>query len=269
MRTLGFEATRAAGESFSGRSIRRARFQTRSALPVSAACVVANGVRETLSSLLGAPLAMRLFEPSIPAPQAWTAILQSARLYRLRGSVADAAIVLRPGDAVALAAMLFGESPTPDAPERALSTIECDVIDRMVDAIAVNLDAVCGAREGRRVERAGEIAGFVTYFELLVAEPIAARIGIALSRDPAPAPGSALDAAHLAAIPVTAQASIELGSADVVSVTQIEVGTVLPLPHTALNRCALAVKGHRVADGECGVSNGRYAFSTHARRERS
>ncbi|MBV8066990.1 MAG: FliM/FliN family flagellar motor switch protein [Candidatus Eremiobacteraeota bacterium] len=234
---------------------------------MSAACVVANGVRETLSSLARVPVAMRLFAPSIPAPHAWSAILHDAHLYRVRGSVADAAIVLRPGDAVALAAMLFGESSTSDAPSRALSAIERDVIDRMMDAIAVNLDVVCGVREGRRVERVGEIAGFVTYFELLVSEPLAGRIGIALSRDPAPAAGSVLDVAHLAGLPLTAQASIEVGKTNMVSVTRIAVGSVVPLPIAALNRCVLTAQGHPVARGNCGVSNGRYAFLVEPRRD--
>ena len=37
-----------------GRRVRRARFVDRSLLPVAAACVVANGVRETLAALLHA-----------------------------------------------------------------------------------------------------------------------------------------------------------------------------------------------------------------------
>src|ERR1700734_1263613 len=143
MRSLGFSDP----SDRSGRRLKRARFEARSALPISAACVVANGVRETLSSLLGVPVAMRLFAPSIPSPHAWQAILDNARLYRVRGNVADAAIVLRAADANGLSAALFGESGN-GAAQRSLSPIECDVLDRMVASIAANLGAVCGPRNG-------------------------------------------------------------------------------------------------------------------------
>ena len=75
--------------------IRKPVFGPRSALPPSAACVVANGVRETLTSILSSPVEMRVFEPSIPTAPAWPAIVKDAVLYRVRGSIADAAIVLR------------------------------------------------------------------------------------------------------------------------------------------------------------------------------
>ena len=184
MKALGFGVTLKGGSDATGvKRVRPALFEARSSLPISAACVVANGIRETLSPLLGGSVAVRLFEPRIPAPHAWSAILRDARLYRVRGNVADAAVVLRASDAVALAAALFGESS--GAVERALSPIECDVLDRLINAIAANLGAVCGAREGYLVERVAALDGFVTYFELLIEEPVSSRIGVALSRDPA------------------------------------------------------------------------------------
>jgi hypothetical protein len=70
--------------------------------------MVAGGVRESLSALFGTPIATRLLEPVIPSAHAWVTIAGEAILYRLRGSVADAAIVLRPADAAALAAAAFG-----------------------------------------------------------------------------------------------------------------------------------------------------------------
>jgi hypothetical protein len=181
VKSLGFETTLESRHTAPGtKRIRRARFERRSLLPISAACVVANGVRETLSSLLCAPAGLRLFEPVIPEPGAWSRIVEKARLYRVNGNVADAAIVLREADAIALIAALFGESHLPALTARELSPIENDVLDRLVNAIAANLSAVCGAREGHFVERVGRVAEFVTFFELLLEEPVAARIGIAL-----------------------------------------------------------------------------------------
>jgi flagellar motor switch protein FliM len=248
-----------------GKRVRRARFEARSALPISAACVVANGVRETLASLLGRPVLIKLFEPSIPSPAAWQAILREARLYRVRGNVADAAVVLRATDATALAAALFGEPHTAAAADRTLSPFESDILDRMVNAIAGNLTAVCGPREGRPVERVATLDGFVTYFELLIEEPAAARIGIALSRDPSPEGRGSLNVGHLAAVGVTTRASLDLGRVQGAAVARLSVGAMVALEPAALHRCSLTAHGRRLAAGRCGVRNGRYAFQVDAR----
>ncbi|MBV8490591.1 MAG: hypothetical protein JO199_08680, partial [Candidatus Eremiobacteraeota bacterium] len=106
MRSLAFERT---GARVGGRTIRRARFERRSMLPVGAACLVAASVRESLASAWGRATVVRLFEPAIPSPSAWEAIASGAAIYRVRGDACDAAIVLRPPDAAALAAAAFGE----------------------------------------------------------------------------------------------------------------------------------------------------------------
>ncbi len=207
MRCLTFEAS---APRNGARTVRRARFAARSSLPVSAACVVANGARETLGTLLGSPVALRLLEPVIPTPQAWTAILHGAYLYRVGGGVCDAAIVIRRGDAVALTGALFGETRTNEDASRSLSPIECEVLDRLVNAIAGNLSAVCGQRESHATQRVVQASGFVTYFELLVDEPVAARLGVALSRDPSPEARAALELKHLADVRVSVRASFDL-----------------------------------------------------------
>ncbi len=207
---------------------------------------------------------MRLLEPSIPAPPAWRAILRDARLYRIRGSVADAAVVLRPADAVALAAALFGESHA-GAGERPLSPFECDVLDRMVHAIAANLTAVCGPRDGRPLERVAELDGFITYFELFVEEPAAARIGIALSRDPSAEARGSLDVEHLAGVRLTTRASLDLGNIEAAAVARLVVGGLVPVDPAELHRCSLSAHGRRLAHGRCGVRNGRFAFYVDAR----
>jgi len=134
----------------SPRRVRQARFETRSSLPTSAACVVANGVRETLASVLGVAVSVRLFEPVIPDPAAWQAIAQHASLYRVRGSVAEAVIILRPNDAISLVAAVFGEPAGQTSNQRLLSPIELDVANRIASAIAANLSVVCGTRDSGR-----------------------------------------------------------------------------------------------------------------------
>jgi hypothetical protein len=265
VKSLGFEtAVETLSDTGRARRIRRSRFERRSSLPISAACVVANGMRETLGSLLGAPVGLRLFEPVIPEPRAWSRILEKARLYRVSGNVADAAIVLREPDATALIAALFGETHQAALSARELSPIECDVLDGTVSRLAANLSAVCGTREGHCAEPVGAIAGFVTFFELSIEEPVTARIGIALSRDPLHETRGSLEIGHLADVRFTARASLDLGSIDAPSVARLTVGATLPVEPGTLRQASLTAHGRKLAGGSCGVRNGRYAFSVDA-----
>jgi flagellar motor switch protein FliM len=243
--------------------IRKASFGPRSGLPASAACVVANGVRETLNSLLDVPVRMRIFEPAIPAAAAWPAIAGGALLYRVRTNASDAAIVLRSADALALVTALFGERPAAH-PDRALSPIERDVLDRTVKALSAHLGSVCGSREIHSVERVGTIDGFATYFELALEEPVAARIGIALSHDPSPEPRLRIEIAHLAAVPVTARVMLDLGPVPSGLIARLRAGTLLPVGPADLHHCTLDAYGRSLARGACGASNGRYALSVEA-----
>jgi len=259
MKSLGFSAPLDKGEPSTAKRIRFARFEARSALPVSAACVVANGARETLSALLSVPVTLRLFEPAIPTPSGWRAILQDARCYRIRGSVADAAIVLRIRDAIAFAAALFGESRASEA-RSALSPIECELLDRMVNALSVNFAAICGSREGH-AERVAEIGGFVTYFELSLEEPLNAHLGVALSREPLPETGSRIQLAQLAAVSLRARSSFELGTVEAASIAHLEAGAMLVIEAASLSRGRLTLEGQTLARGTCGVRNGRYTLA--------
>jgi hypothetical protein len=240
--------------------VRAIRFGPRSSLPASAACVVANGVRETLTSVFGMPVSMRICEPMIPPPGAWPIIVHDAILYRVRGSVADAVLVLRAVDAVAIASAIFGESAGAISAARELSRIERDVIDRTASAIAANLGAVCGAREAHYAERVGTIEGYVTYFELLLEEPVTASIGVALSRDPAPEPRICFELGHLAGVRIVAIGSVELGRVQASAVAGLAPGSMLPVHRSLLNRCALSAAGRPLARGRCGVRNGRFAL---------
>jgi hypothetical protein len=259
MRSLGF-ALPSRNCARAGKRIRESRFERRSSLPASAACVVANGVRETLAALFGAPVKLRLLEPVVPDPRAWQAIARGALLYRVRGSVADAVIVLRASDAIAFASAVFGEPVV--SPNRSLSPIESEVIERAAEAIAANLVAVCGAREGHSAERVAAMDGFVSFFEMSVEKPVETRIGVALSRDPAPEPRGGLEVAHLADVRVPVVAAIDLGDAQAAAVARLSVGALLPIRLEDLGRCTLAAAGKQIGNGVCGVRNGRYAIAT-------
>jgi Type III flagellar switch regulator (C-ring) FliN C-term len=247
--------------------VRAVRFAPRSSLPTSAACVVANGVRETLTSLFGTPASMRICEPMIPPARAWPVIVRDAMLYRVRGSVADAVLVLRAIDAIAIVSTIFGESLDAVSTARELSKIERDVVDRTASAMAANLSAVCGAREGHYAERVAVIGESVTYFELLLEEPVTASIGIALSREPAPEPRVCLELGHLADVHVMLLGYVDLGTVEAGTVARLALGSVLPVHRGRLSRSMLSVAGRPLAFGHCGVRNGKFALQVDALRD--
>lgn len=240
-----------------GRRLRAAAFEQRSLLPVSAACVVAAAVQQTLSNLLGVSVVTRVFEPAIPSPRAWAAISAGASIHCVRGSVSDAAIVLRPGDALALAGAAFGEFP-PDR-RRTPSPIERDLLDRCVCALAGSLTAVCG-RTDTGFERIESLDGFTTYFEVTIDAPFEARIGFALSREPEPEPRGQLCVGDLGDVDVDARAAIELGRVDAGEVARLALGAMLPITGTSMAHGSLRLGGRTLARGNCGVRGGRYAF---------
>ena len=244
--------------------VRSAHFEERSLLPAAAACVVAGGVREALGALMGSTLDVRIFEPSIPTPQAWTVILKDALLYRVAGPASDAAIVLRPGDALKLAAALFGEPQNPAPNARKLSPIEHEMLDRGVKAIAGSLSAVCGGRDKLAIEPVVAIEGLTTFFEVLIQEPVDARIGVALSRDPTPEPCPLLCVDDLAEVRLPTVVSFELGTATASAIAEMRPGEILSVDAWRLLCGALAVFGKQIARGRCGARNDRYAFVVEA-----
>ncbi len=253
MMSMSFERV---GTAVDHRCIRRPTFRERSLLPVSAACVVASGVREALSRLIGETVLLKLYEPAIPSADAWKQILRDARIYRVRGSRGEAAVILRMCDASALAAAAFGER---DASTTPLSALEAAVVDRAVRAFAAQFTAVCGVTEAPILEEIHAIGSLQTYVELQLEQPVRARIGIALARDPLPEaqPGVALES--LLDLQVELCVRTDLGSLTALAVAELEPGVILPIPPGAL-RGTLDVAGSPLARGECGVNGGRYAL---------
>jgi hypothetical protein len=220
--------------------------------------MVASGVRETLGALLGTEVAIRLFQPCIPSPEAWQAIADGARLYRLRGSRCDAAVLLRPDDALAFVSGTFDE---PAAETRPLSAIERTVLDRTIAAIAPAFVPVCGPPQGAPVLALAGLHGFVTYFELQLDRPSRARIGVALSREPALESLSQLKPQDLLDVAVDATVRLDVRSRCGAELAALECGDVLPMTVGRRLRGTLELAGMVIALGECGVAQGRYAFA--------
>jgi len=234
-------------------------------LPVSAACVVATAVRETLGALFGEAVVLKLYEPAIPAPAAWDAIVRDATIYRVRGARADAAVIVRAADARVLAAAAFGEREPGAA---ALSPLERSVLERTIRAIAAHFAPICGTGAGEPVvsEQSGA-HGFTTFFELQLERPVRARIGIALSRDPQPEPRPGIELDDLLDLSVELAVQLDAGTHTAAAIAALEPGAVMALPPGGL-RGSLALAGRKLAVGECGVNGRHYALAIdHAGRD--
>jgi flagellar motor switch/type III secretory pathway protein FliN len=253
MISLAFERR---GQTIDGRSVRRAIFERRSALSVSAACVVANGVRETLSALLAIPVLLRLSEPAIPDAAAWQAISAQAHMYRVCGSAADAAFVLRPRDALALAAAAFGET---EREPRPLSPVENEVVVRAVRALAGCLAPICG-RDPARIEPILDITGYATYFELLVERPAAIRIGIALSKEPVTRGAASMSIEQLLDVEIELSAEFATGAIPAAAILDLRPGAVVPMITKIGQSGLLRAGGTVLARGECGTLGERNAL---------
>ncbi len=236
----------------SGSGVRLARFEERSLLPVSAACLVANAMRERLGTLCRADIDLRLWPPAIPQPAAWPVIFEGANVFVVRGSRSDAAVVLRPFDACALAGLLFGETAA-RSEAAALSRLETEITRRAVERLAPALASACGET---RLDIASSLDA-VTYFELHVLSPVSCSIGIALAREPQSAVTTPLRAAALSACAVATHVEITLASVRAHDLARLKPGDLLEARDATARLCA---NGRTCASGTCGVVRERYAF---------
>ena len=253
MKHLAFDAP---GSLRHGRRVRRARFVERSMLPVAAACVVANGMRETLASLLSTAVELRLFAPVMPARGAWRHVYEGARLYRVRGSLGEAALVVGADDALALAGLAFGEAPSRG---RATSPIEREVLARIVRALAGTFGALVGAIDGPPREAEPEAAVFTTFFEVALERPVPLRLGIA-TREPVPTCAGGLRLADLADVHLDLTVRLAPGSIGPVRLGDLRPGACLPITTLAGPTAELCARSRAIARGTCGARNGRYAL---------
>lgn len=255
MKVLGFARLSCV---VNGRRVRPSFFQSRSTLPVSAACLVANAARQTLSELLGVPVSLKLLEPVIPDAAAWSSIGAGALVFAVRGAQSDAAIVLRPYDALTLACAALGE---PVESPRGLSTVEAELIARTASALCSSLTAVCGLHDAGQVNPMKTLKGYVTYFELIVEEPARARIGIALSREPQSQVASRFSAGDLHEIDVRLCAEVAHGFLPAAAIVSLRTGDVFKLDSALGDTARLTAGGATVARGQCGHLGARRAFA--------
>jgi len=115
-----------------GRAVREIGFARRSGLPLSAACLVANGVREHFGRLLGRALETEVIAPVVPDAHFFRVLFEEAIIRRVRGRLCEAFIAIRPDDARRLIAVAFVE---PERGPTALSQVERLTLDRLFAAL--------------------------------------------------------------------------------------------------------------------------------------
>ncbi|HEV3154323.1 MAG TPA: FliM/FliN family flagellar motor switch protein [Candidatus Baltobacteraceae bacterium] len=242
---LGFERR---GELIHGRHVRRPCFRRRSALPLSAACVVGNTARETLSALLRAAVKLHVSEPCIPDATAWSAIVDGALVFGMRGSLCEAAFVVRPADALALSAAAFGEI---ESGSRALSGMENEMLQRVLRALAPALPHLCG-RDAGALQQILDTRAFATYLELIVEEPVKVRVGVALSRDPEPKGAPALRLEDLSDVEVEVRAEFAHGQIAAAEFLRLGPGAYVPMMTRMGEPGLLKLGAAALGRGECG-----------------
>jgi flagellar motor switch/type III secretory pathway protein FliN len=243
-----------------GPRVRRARFVPRPNLPVDAACVVANGMREALRGVLDDACAVTLGEPVALDAAAWRSLCAGAMLFATPGRATDIAFVLGRHDARRLLHAAFGEEATgADGP---LSALEAGAIERIVARCAIAVEAICVERRGPTASiDAARLATPVAYFDVRITAPVAFTIGVGMLQEPpAPPPAPLLPAAVLGGLAVEVHAVLGHAVLPVPRLLELAVGTVVPLRTKVAGEGELNLAGQRIAFGTCGVRNGHAAF---------
>jgi hypothetical protein len=240
--------------------VRRARFVARPNVPVDAACVVANGVREALRTLLGEPCSVTIGEAVALDAPVWRSITGGALLFATPGRATDVIFVLAPRDARRLVHAAFGEDAA--AGDGSWSTLETGAIERIVARCANACDALCVERRGpTSLVEAANVPRSVAYFDVRVAAPIALTIGVGIVRElPAAPPAGAVRPELVAGIGVDVRVVIGRGVLTPARLLGLQAGTVVPLSTKVATEGELNLAGQRIAFGTCGVRHSRAAF---------
>jgi flagellar motor switch/type III secretory pathway protein FliN len=247
----------------SGR-VRPATFVPRASVPLSAACVVANGLRETLREVLGGRCDLVIGEPVAIRPEAWALLSRQAHCFLTLGRQTDIVLVIPDEHARRLVLGAFGEGEAVAA--ATLSALEREAVDRIAARCATAFDPLCIERRGppQRLAAAA-VPPCVAYFDVRVRAPITIDLGIGIVRDlPDPGPAGALPPHLLGPVAVDLRVEFAQGTTDLATLLRLAPGDVLPLDTQVGAPGTLKIYGRSIARGVCGASGGRYSFEVHA-----
>jgi hypothetical protein len=227
------------------RGVRRATFVRRPRIPLDAACVVANGVRESLRGMLGEACSVAMGEPVAIDAAAWTVLIRDALVFATPGRATDVAFVLGRTDARTLVDAAFGEE---GSHRGAWSTLEHGAVERIVARCASACDVLCAERRGpTHAADAGRLPPCVAFFDVRVTAPVRFTLGVGLLR-------------ALAAVPLTVQVILGTGQLSARRLLELRPGDLVALGTKVADEGELNVAGQRVAGGICGAVRGRAAF---------
>jgi flagellar motor switch/type III secretory pathway protein FliN len=240
--------------------VRRARFVARPNLPVDAACVVANGVREALRGLLGEACALTIGEPVALDAATWRGLIGDALLFATPGRATDVVFVLAARDARRLVRAAFGEDAA--AEDGTWSALEAGAIERIVARCAIACDALCVERRGpTSVVDAARVSPSAAYFDVRVSAPLALTIGVGIVRDlPEAPPVATLGPRVLEGLAFELHAVLGRAELSLPRLLDLRVGSVVALRTQVEGAGELNLAGQRIAIGTCGVRAGRTAF---------
>ncbi len=244
--------------------VRPARFVPRASIPIAAACLVANGLRETLHELLGERCELTIGEPAAIGRDAWELLSADAHCFLTCGRQTDIVFVVPPHDARALVLRAFGEGELAGAP--ALSALELHAVERIAARCASAFDPLCVERRGASQRLApGAVPACVAFFDVRVQLPIPIAIGIGIVRDlPDPGPAGTFRPALLGAVPLDVRVELGRGTIDVARLLRLRPGDVVPLETQVGAASALKIGERSFASGTAGVVGGRYCLEVDA-----
>jgi len=248
-------------------AVRPAAFVRRPRIPLDAACVVANGVREALRGLLGESCTVAIGEPVAIDAAAWQVLIRDALVFATPGRATDVAFVLGRADARTLVDAAFGEE---GSHRGAWSALEHGAVERIAARCANACDVLCAERRGpTRAADAARLPPCVAYFDVRVTAPVVFTLGVGVLRElPEPEPAATLTPAALGAVALEARVILGTGRITARRLLELRPGDLVVLGTKVADEGELNVAGQRVADGTCGVARGRTAFvvrSLHAR----
>ncbi len=239
--------------------VRRAVFVRRPRIPLDAACVVANGVRESLRTMLGEGCTVALGEPVALDAAAWSILIRDAHVFATPGRATDVAFVLGRRDARTLVDAAFGEAASHRG---ATSALEHSAVERIVARCANACDVLCAERRGpTRAVDAAQLPQCAAFFDVRVTAPVRFTLGVGLLRElPDAEPAPLLSPAALRAVPLTARVVLGWGQITARRLLELRPGDLVPLGTKVADEGELNVAGQRVAGGICGAIRGRAAF---------
>ena len=244
--------------------VRRARFISRASIPLGAACLVANGIRETLRELFGERCEVTLGEPVAIGPEAWATLKGDAYCFLTCGRQTDVVMVVPASHAGLLVQRAFGESEALAA--HALSALEMHALERIAARCATTFDPLYAERHGssQRIA-ANDVPQCSAFFDLRVGAPVAIEIGIGIVRNlPDPGPAQPFPATLLSGVPIELRAEFAAGTIDARTLLHLAPGDVVHLSTQVGAPSSLKIADTYIATGTGGIAGGRYSFEIQA-----